>query len=617
MKMPSNVSVVAVLLLSAAQIDGFQQFSARKASLLRQAPSSFKHSTTVLTSNPQDPSTSHTTAAADGIPVIVNGKHTTSDDMSSIDKPKQSVWQSSTGGISNYDIRGFRCASYLLVQAAGVGILSGWSVGIFKILTDTVKHLAYAGTVSAKAWQRLLWLPLIPAIGGLVVALLRRLGGGFPPGMKDTIKAVDQQPDYLLGGVEMQPQESSSSTAYNPIFHQFRFVKKSLAAIVTLGTGCSLGPEGPSVEIGMNLSRLVMDIFPARANTNTTPQHQRRLLLACGAAAGVSAGFNAPIAGAFFALEIIQQAFTSIDRQKSSDANNADTDDEIADDGAANPPLTASGSISAVLLASVLSALVCQSLLGEHLMLSLKDYTMETPLLELPLYLLLGATSGLAAYLFGQISTASRALFQGELGPKSIRNRFTRMSPLAKPALGGLICGLVGLVFPQILFTGYDTINIVLANRMLPTLLLLTLLGVKMTTTAVAAGSGLVGGTFAPSLFLGGMVGASFHNIVSWLLQNAANHGTITLASPMIQMADLPAYSMVGAATVLAAVFRAPLTATLLLFELTRDYGAILPLMASTGVASLVADILDVKDETRKTNRRSRQTQASVAGAAS
>jgi len=138
---------------------------------------------------------------------------------------------------------------------------------------------------------------------------------------------------------------------------------------------------------------------------------------------------------------------------------------------------------------------------------------------------------------------------------------------------------------------------------MLPTLLLLSLLGMKMLTTAVAAGSGLVGGTFAPSLFLGGMVGASFHNIVSWLFENAAHHGTsVTLASPMMQMGGLPAYTMVGAATVLAAVFRAPLTASLLLFEMTRDYGAILPLMAGCGVASVVGDILEAKQES--SNRR-------------
>ena len=262
---------------------------------------------------------------------------------------------------------------------------------------------------------------------------------------------------------------------------------------------------------------------------------QRRLMLACGAAAGVAAGFNAPIAGAFFALEIMQQAFTSIDKnrmQKTSSAQEGKsamaatpTTAPVSTATINTPTLTASGSISAILLSSVLSALVCQSLLGEHLHLNLKDYSLNTPLLELPLYLILGATSGLAAFLFGQATNASRALFKGDFGPQFLRHRFSNLSPLTKPALGVFFCGFVGLVFPQILFSRYDTINIVLANRMMPTLLLLTLLGVKMLTTAVAAGSGLVGGTFALSLFLGGMVGASFHNIVSWLFETQPSMG--------------------------------------------------------------------------------------------
>mmetsp|Transcript_56859 Transcript_56859/g.138422 ORF Transcript_56859/g.138422 Transcript_56859/m.138422 type:complete len:585 (+) Transcript_56859:87-1841(+) len=496
----------------------------------------------------------------------------------------------------SYDVRRFRCASYLLVQAAGVGLLSGWSVAIFKIMVDTVKHMAYAGTNSAKPWLRLIWLPIIPTVGGLIVALLRRLGGGFPPGMRDTIISVDKLSDQEQERLQGDEQDAES-TAYHPIFHQFRFIKKSLAAVFTLGTGCSLGPEGPSVDIGMNLSRLIMDIFPVRTNNRGSKQeerHQKRLLIACGAAAGVSAGFNAPIAGAFFALEIMQHTFSSIDHE------------EYGLEGAtASPALTVPGSISAVLIASATSALVCQSVLGEHLMFALKDYAMNTPLLELPLFLLLGAISGLAAFLFAQISSYSRRLFQGMFGPRMIRNRFSKMPSFVKPALGGLTCGLVGLVLPQVLFSGFDTVNDALAHRKLPTLLLLTLLGVKMVTTGIAAGSGLVGGTFAPSLFLGGILGASYHNIASWLLASAAHHGSITLASPMLQLADLPAYTMVGAATVLAAVFRAPLTASLLLFELTRDYGVILPLMASSGVASIVGDILDIKFETHMSNKQS------------
>jgi H+/Cl- antiporter ClcA len=512
-------------------------------------------------------------------------------------------------GTDGYDIRRFRCASYLLTQAAGVGILSGWTVGIFKVLIDTVQHICYAGAPEARTWQRLLWLPLIPTLGGFVVALLRKLGGGFPPGLKDTVQSVDES-SVRQDAEEKKEYNNKNSkdkpSACHPLFWHFRFVKKSLAAIVTLGTGCSLGPEGPSVEIGMNLSRLIMDIFPARSTSDSKSEsgplelfQQRRLLLACGAAAGVSAGFNAPIAGAFFALEIMQQAFDSIDKEKANKQQASGSTSIVAPstNSAQGLTLTASGSISAILLSSVLSALVCQSLLGEHLPFALKDYSMTTPLLELPLYLLLGATSGLSAFVFSQVAKASRSFFDGNFGPRRIRKRMSDLPAISKPALGGLFCGLVGLVFPQILFCGYDTINIVLDNRMLPTLLLFTLLGVKMTTTAVAAGSGLVGGTFAPSLFLGGMVGAFFHNVATWVFHHTASHGTITLASPMIQMADLPAYAMVGSASVLAAVFRAPLTASLLLFELTRDYGVILPLMASSGVASVVGDILERKQE--------------------
>jgi len=507
----------------------------------------------------------------------------------------------------HYDIRRFRCASYLLVQAASIGMLTGWSVGIFKILIDVVKNFVYTGTTSFPYnWQRILWLPMIPALGGLVVAILNRLGGGFPPGLKGVIQSVDRE---TFNDSETQPEHPPIATttvaAVHPLFQQFRFLKKSLAAVVTLGTGSSLGPEGPAVEIGANLSRLIMDIFPPKAppkyeqNQKEYALQQRRLLLACGAAAGVSAGFNAPLAGVFFVLEIVQLAFASLDSKRFKEAANQSTAYYLQSlETVPTPTLASSGSLSAILVSSVISALVCQSLLGSHLHLALKGYNMNTPLLELPLYFLLGAMSGLAGFVFTQMTKTSHAMFQGKWGPKRLRHFFERLTPLAKPAIGGLICGLVGLVFPQILFNGFDTLNIALANRMLPSLLLVQLLGIKMATTAIAAGSGLVGGTFAPSLFHGGMIGALFHNVASSIFESASHHGTsISLASPMLQISGLPAYTMVGAATVLAANFRAPLTATLLLFEMTRDYGAILPLMAGTGIASVVGDILEAKQE--------------------
>lgn len=167
-----------------------------------------------------------------------------------------------------------------------------------------------------------------------------------------------------------------------------------------------------------------------------------------------------------------------------------------------------------------------------------------------------------------------------------------------KPILGGLFCGGLGLLFPQILFFGYETLNTMLANSTaMSTGLILSLLAAKIIATAVSAGSGLVGGTFAPSLFLGGMTGAAFHNVIQSLFM-------MSHASPFA-LADVQAYALVGAAGVLSALFRAPLTASLLLFELTRDYNVILPLMATAGVGSVVGDWVERNFEEKRRDRDS------------
>lgn len=144
--------------------------------------------------------------------------------------------------------------------------------------------------------------------------------------------------------------------------------------------------------------------------------------------------------------------------------------------------------------------------------------------------------------------------------------------------------------------------NRILAAGTLSTELVLSLLVMKLITTAVAAGSGLVGGTFAPSLFLGAMLGASLHDLLIPFF-GAVPPLDIT-GGPVLDLADVQAYALVGAGSVLAALFRAPLTASLLLFELTRDYDFILPLMASAGVGSVVADLLDKTQEKQGIKKR-------------
>ena len=484
----------------------------------------------------------------------------------------------------------FGSAAFVLTQAALIGVGSGWCVGIFKLAIDAVRQFSY-GSVHSSSPQLL----LIPALGGVVVGILS-LYGSFPPGLRGTVKGVDDSARKpRLPGFQFFAVGTKA----------LQFVRKALAAIITLGTGNSLGPEGPAVEIGMAVSQLCMKVFPEESSPGESSDpnsrgsmlrriKRNRLLLSCGAAAGVSAGFNAPIAGVFFALEIVQGAFVLLAKS----ARGADRIDP-------EHFTTSSGTISAILLSSVLSALACRSLLGDHLVLELSDYTLNEPLAELPFYLLLGATSGVVAALFSQTAKIAKNMFDGEIGPTPIRQAFSSLPKAVKPVIGGLSSGFIGLFFPQILFFGYETLNGLLANDSLPTSLLLTLLFVKILSTALAAGSGLVGGTFAPSLFLGAMTGASFHNIANWGLSQSMTSPLVTsiLGNRVLELADVPAYAMVGAACTLAALFRAPLTASLLLFELTRDYDVILPLMASAGVASLVGDLIEQEIERERVDK--------------
>ncbi len=394
-----------------------------------------------------------------------------------------------------------------------------------------------------------------------------------------------------------------------------RFSRKALAATATLGTGNSLGPEGPSVEAGMSISRLLMNneffsqltTFFGTLEDSDMSEVQRvnrklsrdRLLLACGAAAGVSAGFNAPLSGVFFALEVVQSAYRPIEIPNSSEKNKANFDDDdrvpvatIGGEALASQQIN----ISAILLASVVSALTIQLLLGNKLALKLGAFDFNNPLGELPLYIVLGVMAGVTAATFSGVAQFLKNLFDGKEGPAFVQDTFQSIPKYAKPLIGSVVCGIVAIYVPEVLFFGYETLNslFLISGGYIPTGYLLIMLVAKLITTASSASSGLVGGTFAPSLFLGGVLGAGFHNVITDSLQS------ILLAYPQFSaypvfsgVSGLPVFAMVGAASVLAALFRAPLTASLLLFECTGNYDVILPLMASAGVASLTGDIVE------------------------
>jgi len=533
-----------------------------------------------------------------------------------------------------YDERKFRLQIRIQGLAATVGLMAGVAVSGFKMGIETVRQACYAqGIAGVTSMPLISYLPLfaVTTLGGVVVAILASMGS-FPPGVRGEIDEVDDASLAFFDELHYNERDHGDEDTwqrkmdrFNPRY-AFGFVRKAFASIFTLGTGCSLGPEGPSVEVAMAMSRVCMFLFPPETTHDVNPLNddgddsfryskedvearvrRNRLLLSCGAAAGVSAGFNAPLAGVFFALEVVQAALPSytiprLTTEKSlPDGSSAEELIELESESLSAEP----SSITAILIASVVSGLFARVLLGNELALVVTSYEIKTPLLELPLYLLEGAFSGLVAVAFSQSAKLAKRMFDGEAGPSPVKKAFGSLPQYARPMIGALICGIVGTFYPQVLFFGYETLNGLLSNNAIPTVTLLTLLGAKIFTTAISAGSGLVGGVFAPSLFMGGMCGASFHNIVQWLFRtfDATSLSGYQIFFPMgivFQLADVPAYAMVGAASTLAALFRAPLTASLLLFELTRSYDILIPLLASAGVGSLVSDIIENKIESSK-----------------
>jgi H+/Cl- antiporter ClcA/CBS domain-containing protein len=400
----------------------------------------------------------------------------------------------------------------VLVLAVAIGGGTGLAVVLFHYLIEQIQSLMLEGVMGLIAPLGAWTLACIPVLGGAIVGLMRWHWQDLGPSISSLVSATRG-----LGRVSPD-----------------RAVAKTVAASVSLGTGASLGPEGPSVEVGANIGVILGQALQVS-------QERQRLLLGAGAAAGLAAGFNAPIAGVFFALEVVLGT------------------------------TFAASAVSVVLLAAVVSALIAQIGQGGHPAFTLPAYEVRS-FLELPLYLGLGFFACLVSLGYTQSIQLAQRFFKGELPGFGWMGRLPL--PL-KPAMGGLCVGVTALQFPQILGIGYETIEAMLRDVHFSLPLLGALLVTKLLLTAVSSGSGLVGGLFAPAMFLGASLGSAYGRLLPLILPLAPG----AIAPP-------PAYAMVGMAAVLAASARAPLTAILLLFELTRDYRIILPLMAAVGLSA-------------------------------
>ncbi|XP_019460189.1 PREDICTED: chloride channel protein CLC-e isoform X2 [Lupinus angustifolius] len=432
-----------------------------------------------------------------------------------------------------------------IISSCLVGLLTGVAVVLFNSIVHEIRDFVWDGIPSRGAswlreapiqetWTRVI---LVPTFGGVIVSLLNSI-----------------------------TQRLHHSAASRPFF-------KAFAASITLGTGNSLGPEGPSVDIGTSIAKAVGSFFQNNNN-------KRMLSLrAAGSAAGLSSGFNAAVAGCFFAVESVLWP------------SPAASDDD--DDDAPSLPLT--NTTSMVILSAVIASVVSEIGLGSQPAFRVPEYDFRSPG-ELPLYLLLGILCGLVSLALSRCTSYMLTIVDNL--PKT-----TGIPRASFPVLGGLSVGIIALLYPEILYWGFENVDILLESRPffkgLSTDLLLQLIAVKIVATSLCRASGLVGGYYAPSLFIGAATGMAYGKLIG--LAVAEFNPMINLSG--LEVASPQAYGLVGMAATLAGVCQVPLTAVLLLFELTQDYRIVLPLLGAVGLSTWISSVQTKRGDARRTKK--------------
>lgn len=395
----------------------------------------------------------------------------------------------------------------VLMTSIVVGISTGLGAVAFIWLIDQFKWLFFGIVQSGLSlWLGGLAVILIPALGGLVAGpLINRFareakGHGVP----EVMQAI------ALRGGRIRAQV---------------VVVKALASAACLGSGGSAGREGPIVQIGATLGSVTGQVF-------RLSDDRIRNLVACGAAGGIAAVFNAPIAGTIFAMEVILGEF-------------------------------ATAYFGNVVICAVTASIVSHRFLGDNLTFEVPSYTMISPW-EVFSYALLGLLAALVAWLFVTSLYWFEDLFDG-----------FHFANWLKPAVGGLMLGVLAYFLPYVMGSGLEYVEEAINGNMALPLMAVLIFG-KILATNFTLGSGNSGGVFAPSLFIGAMLGGTFGSLV---------HGVF----PSIT-AEPGAYALVGMAALFAAATHASITAIIIVFEMSGDYGLILPLMFATVIATLVSE---------------------------
>lgn len=399
--------------------------------------------------------------------------------------------------------------TFMIIISIIIGILAGLGSILIRALIQEISNLSFPGhgslleNITQTPWY---WIVLLPFIGGLLTGPLiyflspEAKGSGVP----EIIQSV------LIDGGHIRKRVA---------------IVKSIASAIIIGTGGSVGREGPIIHIGASLASAVGQFFQISGIRIKT-------LVGCGAAAGIAAAFNAPIAGALFAVEIILMDF-------------------------------AVARFSPIVISSVVATVVSRMFEGNFITFQIPPYQLVNPF-ELVNYTVLGLTCGLISFIF------IKTLFYTE---EWVINHL-KLPGYLKPAIGGLLVGIIALAYPQVMGVGYDSINNALQGRFVWDLALI-LIFLKILATSFSLGSGGSGGVFAPSLFVGAMTGYCFGIVMNSLFPGAT-------ASP-------GAYALVAMGGIVAGTTRAPITAIIIIFEITNTYDIILPLMITCIISAVLS----------------------------
>jgi len=393
----------------------------------------------------------------------------------------------------------------MVVVAAVLGVIGGYGAIAFRWLVQFFQGFAIGHGENVVAlladlpWWR---TALMPVVGALLVGPLVHYGAREAKGH----------------GV---PEVMNAVVFNNGVIRPIVAAVKIVASALSIAFGGSVGREGPIIQIGAALSSALGQWL------RFSPQ-RLRTMIGCGAAAGIAATFNAPIAGAIFALEIIMRDFAIV-------------------------------TFSPIIVASVVATAVSRHYLGDVPAFPVPEFMIGN-WVELPAYVVLGVIVGIVSVVY------VRTLYWSE-------DRFDkiRFPGALKPLLGAVPLGILAVFFPQVYGIGYDSMVLALQGDMVWTLML-SLVVVKLVAVNLTLGSGFSGGIFAPALFLGGMLGGAFGGVIHpWVPGSPGG------------------FALIGMAAMVAASTRGPITAILILFEMTGEYSIILPLMLACIVATLVA----------------------------